>query len=63
MDPVKLGPGVNTEAFERFPPLSRDGEHLFFIRSLGQPFVGDQAHFYWVDASILNGLKPGNDGL
>ena len=51
--PVRLGGSVNTPAFERFPSLSPDGKYLFFIRSLSQQFVGDQAHFYWVDARIL----------
>ncbi len=57
--PVRLGGAVNTEAFERFPSLSRDGKFLFFIRSIGQQFVGDQAHFYWVDAGILDDFKTG----
>jgi hypothetical protein len=51
--PERLGAPVNTAAYERFPSLSRDGKHLFFIRSLSERFVGDQAHFYWVDAGIL----------
>jgi L-ascorbate metabolism protein UlaG (beta-lactamase superfamily) len=59
--PVRLGGAVNTEAFERFPSLSRDGKILFFIRSIGQQFVGDQVHFYWVDAGILAGLTPGDE--
>jgi hypothetical protein len=46
-------PAVNTPAFERFPSLSRDAKYLFFIRSTSPQFVGDQAHFYWVDAGIL----------
>jgi hypothetical protein len=56
--PVRLGGAVNTSAFERFPSLTRDGKYLFFIRSLGQQFIGDQAHFYWVDARVLGGLEP-----
>jgi hypothetical protein len=52
--PVRLGGPVNTPAYERFPSLSPDGKYLFFIRSLSQSFVGDQAHFYWVDAKILD---------
>ncbi|MBN2207184.1 MAG: PD40 domain-containing protein [Candidatus Aminicenantes bacterium] len=52
--PERLGPAVNTEAFERFPSLSPDGKSLFFIRSLSRQFVGDQAHFYRVDATILD---------
>lgn len=55
--PARLGGAVNTEAFERFPSLSRDGKCLFFIRSVGTQFVGDQAHFYWVDARTLEELK------
>jgi hypothetical protein len=51
--PIRLGAAVNTAAFERFPALSRDGKYLFFIRSFSQQFIGDQAHFYWVDAKIL----------
>jgi hypothetical protein len=51
--PVRLGGAVNTPAFERFPSLSPDGKYFFFIRSLSQSFVSDQAHFYWVDAKIL----------
>jgi L-ascorbate metabolism protein UlaG (beta-lactamase superfamily) len=51
--PVRLGGPVNTEAFERFASLSPDGKFLFFIRSPGQQFVGDQAFFYWVDAGVL----------
>jgi Tol biopolymer transport system component/L-ascorbate metabolism protein UlaG (beta-lactamase superfamily) len=56
--PARLGPAVNTEAFERFPSLSRDGRYLFFIRSLSPQFVGDQAYFYWADVGVLGGLKP-----
>jgi len=54
--PLTLGGAVNTTAYERFPSLSRDGRYLFFIRSHSAGFVGDQAHFYWVDARILDFL-------
>jgi hypothetical protein len=53
-EPIRLGPAVNTEAFERFPSLSPNGKYLFFIRSFSPQFVGDQAHFYWVDAKVLD---------
>jgi len=59
--PVRLGGSVNTPAYERFPALSPHGKYLFFIRSLSERFVGDQAHFYWVDAKILEG--PGGEKL
>jgi len=57
--PIALGPAVNTPAFERFPSLSRDGRFLFFIQSSSPQFVGDQAYFCWIDAGVLDGLKPG----
>jgi L-ascorbate metabolism protein UlaG (beta-lactamase superfamily) len=59
-EPARLGGSVNTPAFERFPSLSRDGKYLFFIRSFGRQFVGDQAHFYWVGAKILDEARPGD---
>jgi len=49
--PAGIGGAVNTPAYERFPSLSRDGKYLFFIRSFGEGFVSDQAHFYWVEVS------------
>ena len=52
--PVRLGPAVNTEAFERFPSLSPNGKYLFFIRSFSEQFVGDEAYFYWVDAKLID---------
>jgi L-ascorbate metabolism protein UlaG (beta-lactamase superfamily) len=55
--PARLGPAVNTEAFERFPSLSRDGRFLFFIRSSSPQFVGDQAYFYWIDAKTIEALR------
>lgn len=55
---VKFGGDVNTSAYERFPCLSPDGRFLFLIRSTSPGFVGDKAHFYWVDAKIIEELKP-----
>lgn len=54
--PVRIGGAVNTPAFERFPSLSPDGKYLFFIRSVGQQFVGDEAYFYWVEAGIIDSM-------
>ncbi len=51
--PLRIGGGVNTPAYERFPSLSRDGRYLFFIRSPGKEFVSDRARFYWTDAKFL----------
>ena len=55
--PITLREAVNTPAYERFPSISRDGKYFFFIRSYSEGFVGDQAHFYWADASILDDLR------
>jgi hypothetical protein len=52
-EPVNLGAAVNTEHFERFPSLSRDGKYLFFIRCVGNRYPSEDLHYYWVDASIL----------
>jgi hypothetical protein len=57
--PVRIGGGVNTPAFERFPSLSRDGRFLFFIRSTSTQFVGEGAHFYWTSADCLLDRKSG----
>lgn len=55
--PVRLGGPVNTQAAERFASLSADGKYLFFIRSYSQQFVGDQAHFYWVETKDIPELS------
>lgn len=58
-EPVKFWPEVL--AAEKHPhgqlAFSPDGKRLYFIRSLGEIFVSDQAYFYSVDASILDDLK------
>ncbi len=55
--PIRLGGAVNTQTFERFASLSPDGKYLFFIRSSGQQFVGDQARFYWVETKDIPELQ------
>ncbi len=52
-EPRNLGDAINTEHFERFPSLSRDGRFLFFIRNVGNHYPSDDLHYYWVDAAIL----------
>jgi len=59
--PIRLGGSINTPAFERFPSLSPDGKYLFFIRSFSQQFVGDQAHFYWVQAKVIEEIPKERD--
>jgi hypothetical protein len=57
-EPVNLGDAVNTPHFDRSPSLSPDGKYLFFIRAEGEMFVESDAHYYWVDAEILDSLRP-----
>jgi hypothetical protein len=47
--PINLGGNINTSDSEGFPSLSYDGKHIFFDRN------GD---IYWVDAKIIEDLKP-----
>ena len=51
-DPVNLGQSINAGGHERFPLVSPDGKYLFFLR------VTDGSDFYWVDANIIEELKP-----
>jgi hypothetical protein len=51
-DPVNLGQKINMGGHERFPIVSPDGKYLFFLR------VGDGSDFFWVDAKIIEDLKP-----
>lgn len=48
--PKNMGEPFNTKKMERFPGLSPDGKYLFFIRGFGD--------VYWVDAKIIEDLKP-----
>jgi len=50
--PVNLGPRINTGDHERFPTVAPDGGVLFFLR------VRDGSDIYWVDAKIIEDLRP-----
>ena len=50
--PQNLGEGINTENYEALPYLSPDGKYLFFTR------VIDQGDIYWIDAKIIEELRP-----
>ena len=45
--PVNLGEDIN-KGYSRFPRFSPDGKYLFFVRQDG---------VYWVDSSIIQGIK------
>jgi hypothetical protein len=57
-EPINLGNEVNTEYFERFPSVSRDGKYLFFIRCNDVEFPSEDMSFYWVSARILKQANP-----
>lgn len=50
--PLNLGNKINTSAHERSPIISPDGKYLFFWR------VTDGSDIYWVNAKIIEELKP-----
>jgi hypothetical protein len=50
---VNLGPEINTAREEICASVSPDGRFLFFAR-----FVGAGADIYWVDASVIEHLRP-----
>ncbi len=50
-DPVNLGKGVNSEHQESSPTLSSDGRVLFFSRN---------DDVWWVDASVIEEVRPGH---
>ena len=54
-EPINLGPRVNSEYNESCPSLSNDGKYIFFSRYND---VNGVSNIYWVDAKIINELKP-----
>jgi len=54
IEPQNLGSDVNLKYHERFPGVSPDGKHLFFTRPNGD----NNGDIYWVDARVLDELKP-----
>ncbi|MCP4726932.1 MAG: hypothetical protein GY863_17965 [bacterium] len=53
-DPVNMGPTVNTSDYESSATITPDGEYIFFFRINGN----NEMDIYWVDADILDNLKP-----
>jgi len=52
-EPLNLGAAINFSASERFPCISPDGKYFFF----GSDKNGN-TDYYWVDAKIIEDLKP-----
>ncbi|HZY80228.1 MAG TPA: hypothetical protein VFE50_11940 [Cyclobacteriaceae bacterium] len=58
--PVNLGPGVNSDAMERFPRVTPDGKYLIFASNRDQSATRPGFDMYWVDAKVISDLKrPG----
>ena len=51
LPPAPLPAPVNTPDMELCPAVSPDGRYLFFMRS---------GHVYWVDAAVIEDLRPGS---
>jgi hypothetical protein len=62
-DPKNMGPRINTAAKESFPFVSFDGKYLFFmsnrVSELNRtPIPDGPGNVYWVDAKIIEELRP-----
>jgi hypothetical protein len=51
---INLGGKINTEFSEAYGSVSPDGKYFFFHRGFG----GDKGDIYWVDAQIIETLRP-----
>lgn len=54
---IGLGDKINTEFGEAYGSVSPDGKYFFFHRGFG----GDRGDIYWVDAQIIENLRPKGD--
>jgi Tol biopolymer transport system component len=61
--PKNMGPKINSDARDRFPFVSFDGKYFFFNSSRisvlnTKPIPRGSGNVYWVDAKIIEELKP-----
>lgn len=52
---INLGNTINTDCIENCPAVTPDGKYLFYNRYCEETNIGN---IYWVDADIINQLKP-----
>lgn len=62
-EPINLGPDVNSKMLEYGPMVTPDGKYLFFSRRRSDPpesgWAGvAQGDVYWVDAAVVERLRP-----
>ncbi|WP_288132799.1 hypothetical protein [Microbulbifer sp.] len=55
---INLGDKVNTDAEEGGPQITPDGKYLFFNRVVTRKSGATDSDLYWVDARIIEGLRP-----
>ncbi|MBN7819011.1 PD40 domain-containing protein [Bowmanella sp. Y57] len=57
---INLGERVNTQAEEGGPQVTPDGKYLLFNRMVpnGDGKSGSQSDLYWIDAQIIEDLRP-----
>ena len=57
-EPVNMGPTVNSASHDLCPFVSEDGDYLFF-----NSHRGGQADVFWMDAGIIEQLRPAGEGM
>jgi hypothetical protein len=57
-EPINMGPTINTQSLERAPQVTYDGKYLFFARHEFIDGRWTNGDFYWVDAKIIEELRP-----
>jgi len=57
-DPINMGENINSEEYEFRPYVTPDGKYLFFTSN--RPKKENTSNIYWVDAKIIEELKPDN---
>ena len=56
-DAINLGDKVNTEAWDAAASVTPDGKYLFFNRNVGSDNY-ENVDIFWVDAQIIETLRP-----
>ncbi len=55
-DAINMGNKVNTDKWDAYASVTPDGKYLMFNRSLDEE--GDNIDIYWIDARIIENLRP-----
>ncbi len=58
-DPINLGYGINTEAWEASASVTPDGKYLFFNRNMGSEDY-ENVDIFWVSMQVVDKLRPKN---